>query len=380
MESTSERQRVGHGVGVVTVLTSHRILSISIGALLLAGCLTGRVVPFDPDAARRSAVEPHPMLAAARFTPAGATPIELTVERVDERHVVHRLETLSEGDNRQPGNRVTGRYYRAHRSGRRPLVVVLPIWGASDYPQHVTVRRLAEHRPALGFDLLMLDGERYLFDWGAMRRAETPTAFLTELDRSVRAFETTVRDVRRVLAWAAARPEVDSRRVGLVGFSIGAILAADVLALEPRLAAGVLVMGGGHLHEILGSCPRRPGRARRNMRQLTGWSKAEYVERIEPILSRVDPVYLAPAVDPSRLMLVDAGADSCIPRSGRDALWAALGQPERLTLPLNHRASFLTMTPLFGHSTTRRIVDFLDQALGQRETSTAVPVARAGLP
>ncbi|MDX1645098.1 MAG: hypothetical protein R3244_12150, partial [Thermoanaerobaculia bacterium] len=321
----------------------------------------------------------RPLPAATRLEPFAADP-RLELESRTARHEVSRFEIDSVGQNRQPADRVTGRYYRAAGSVPRPLVVVLPIWGASAYPQRTTTRHLLGHPIASSFHLLTIDGERYLFDWRAMRQADDPESFLSELRRSVAAFATTVTDVRRLLRWARARPEVDSSRVAIVGFSIGAILGIDVMAPEPRLAAGGFVMGGGRLHEILATCPRRPARARRNMIELTGWSPEEYEARIEPILAPVDPVHYAPAIDPSRVLFVDAGADRCIPSSGREALWSALGHPERLTVPLNHRAAFLSMTPLFGHRTTRHLIEFVAARLEAQPTSRPLTVAGGGVP
>lgn len=51
--------------------------------------------------------------------------------------------------------------------------------------------------------------------------------------------EQTVRDCRRGLDWLATRPEIDSQRLGVVGYSMGAWQSFPLLAFEPRLKAGV---------------------------------------------------------------------------------------------------------------------------------------------
>jgi formylglycine-generating enzyme required for sulfatase activity/cephalosporin-C deacetylase-like acetyl esterase/predicted Ser/Thr protein kinase len=53
-----------------------------------------------------------------------------------------------------------------------------------------------------------------------------------------------VRDVRRALDYLASRPDVDSRRVAFEGLSWGGFVASIVLAVEPRFAAAIVVLGG----------------------------------------------------------------------------------------------------------------------------------------
>lgn len=293
-------------------------------------------------------------------------------------HDVYRLQAVSQGDNRQPEKLVSGFYYRAAGTSRRPLVVLLPIWGASTYPQRVTLRRLLRGRYGDRLDIVTLDGEEYLFDWVGMREAESPEQFFGALARSKHAYETTVADIRRVLRWAATRPEVDNRRVALVGYSMSAVMGATLIALEPQLHSAALVMTGGRLHEAMAGCPRRPGRARRTILALTGWSPAEYSRELEPRLASMEPLTVAEMIDPARVLYVDAAGDACVPATGREDLWHAMGRPERLILPQNHRNAFLTMTILGGYSTTRRIVRFLERRLFEPAQRPAAKVAAAG--
>ncbi|HZL92399.1 MAG TPA: hypothetical protein VFB99_02105, partial [Vicinamibacterales bacterium] len=58
-----------------------------------------------------------------------ATPIEST-----RHHDVLRLSYPSSGHNGHPDNLVEGQFYRSREPGAKKLVVVMPIWGTSDYP------------------------------------------------------------------------------------------------------------------------------------------------------------------------------------------------------------------------------------------------------
>jgi dienelactone hydrolase len=53
-----------------------------------------------------------------------------------------------------------------------------------------------------------------------------------------------VKDFRRVLDYLESRPDVDPEKMAYNGFSFGGRTAPQVLAVEPRLKAAVLNVGG----------------------------------------------------------------------------------------------------------------------------------------
>jgi predicted esterase len=61
----------------------------------------------------------------------------------------------------------------------------------------------------------------------------------------------TALDERRGLDLLAARPEIDPRRLGVVGFSLGAIATAAVLGVDHRIRCGVLASAGARLAPLL---------------------------------------------------------------------------------------------------------------------------------
>ena len=91
--------------------------------------------------------------------------------------------------------------------------------------------------------------------------------------------------VTPVLDWVITRPEVDQSRVGLIGFSMGGLLAPRAAAFEHRLAACVAVDGVYELGSTVLS--HFPG------------SRAEV-----PLVGRIGDRVIAGVVD--RLMVTDA--------------------------------------------------------------------------
>jgi predicted esterase len=61
----------------------------------------------------------------------------------------------------------------------------------------------------------------------------------------------TVIDERRALDLLADRPEIDSRRLGVMGFSLGAVASAALLGVDHRIRCGVLASAGQRLAPLL---------------------------------------------------------------------------------------------------------------------------------
>ena len=205
-----------------------------------------------------------------------------------------------------------------------------------------------------------------MFDWTLVDDLESEAEFFAMLERMVERFTATVVDVRRLVDWAATRPEIDRERIALIGFSMGALVASVTIAHEPRLAAGVLVMGGADPHEILAACNREIAAARERILAQLGWSVERFKRELGHALAGVNPARFGGMADPRRVLIIEAGADSCVPKSARERLWHAMGRPERIAYSYDHRMAFLAMTFLGGHDLQRQVYRFLGRILAQR--------------
>jgi hypothetical protein len=253
--------------------------------------------------------------------------------------------------------------YLSRTPGAKRWVVVLPIWGSSTYPSDKIVRWLLGGTHGRQTNVLSIQGPRRVVRYAAFKEAATEAEFFAEASRTASCIDATVGDVRAFIDWVMERPETDPRRVGIVGFSIGGIVGTLVMGRDQRLAAGVFVMVGGHLEEIVAHCKWGQREVRDHAAAALGWDVEKFKSVIRPPLSALDPVLVAGRIDPATVLFIDSGYDGCIPQSCRDDLWRAMGEPERVTLGYDHRNSFLTMTFLGFDVTTRRIVAFLDRRL-----------------
>jgi dienelactone hydrolase len=215
-----------------------------------------------------------------------------------------------------------------------PFVMVLPFLSGAERITDLVCRALARRGIAAG------SVERR---WRLFKEKET----VDELEAK---FVDAVRAQRAFLAWVAEREGIDGERIGCLGISIGGMLATLFAAVEPRLDCAVICLAGGDFGELVVSADEvQLERWVRERLTADGISAAELQERIRREFE-VDPLRLAPAVDPCRVLFVTARWDGVIPRPSREALWHALGQPERIDVPLGHYTTFLALNWILGRA------------------------------
>ena len=353
-----------------------RIASLAVALLALAGCAARVHTPFG------SGYEPgEPTLvraASSQFDVLDHTPRPFYADSAED--AAYRIETLafpSVGENGQDGNLVTARHYRSKSKGAKPLVIILPIWGIHTYPSNAISAGLRSHS-AGALNVLQILGDKPLLDLDAIANAKNEAEFFALLEQMIGRFVSTVIDIRRVVDWAQTQPDVDPERIALIGFSMGALVASVALANEPRLAAGVLVMGGADLHEILAVCDHEIEDARERILKQLDWSLEQFKRALQEKLAGINPARLVGMADPSRVLIIEAAKDTCVPKSARDSLWHAFGRPERISYLYDHRTAFLAMTFLGGYSLQRQVYRFLDGAFATNGSRLLLTRAEGG--
>jgi dienelactone hydrolase len=200
---------------------------------------------------------------------------------------------------------------------KRPAVVVLHILGA-DFPlSRYMAARLADRGVAALFVKLPYYGERRPAAGGLNSRR-----FLSsDIERTVMAMRQGICDVRRAAAWLAGRPEVDPRRLGVTGISLGGIVSSIVVAVDPSIREGAFLLAGGDLSRILWQMPE--GKAFRALWIESGRTLADLKALTDPF----DPLAYAPRLKGKRVFMMAGKVDEVIPPASATALWEAAGRP-----------------------------------------------------
>lgn len=169
-------------------------------------------------------------------------------------------------------------------------------------------------------------------------------------------------DLDAVIDFVSARPEVDPRRIGAIGFSMGGMIVAQVAERDQRLRAIVLEGAYTSLEDEVRHDEGRWG----------WWSGTVGVWTLRRAGIHVDelrPIDYMCRISPRPLLIIDGGRDQDLPVEVAKRMYAAACEPKSLWIipQATHRSYARSAGPEFG----RRLVDFFDRAL----TSPSSPVS-----
>jgi predicted esterase len=117
----------------------------------------------------------------------------------------------------------------------------------------------------------------------------------------------------RAIDYLKSRDDLDTERVGFVGFSQGTIVGTPFCAHDERVRAVALIVGGGNFLRMYGPGPNTRSR-----------------DRAERIFETIDPVHHVGFISPRPLLMVNATRDELIPRECTEDLFAAAREPKRI--------------------------------------------------
>lgn len=147
----------------------------------------------------------------------------------------------------------------------------------------------------------------------------------------------TVQDLRRAVDYLCSRSDIDPRRIGFVGVSLGGVLGARFLADEPRVAAASLWVAGGDWGTLITTSTHPFAKRFRE----SGETDAT---KIRTILADVDPVPAISHAAPRPLLFLNGATDDVVPKACSDALFVAARDPkERAILPGGHIPNLFDM-------------------------------------
>lgn len=228
-----------------------------------------------------------------------------------------------------PNNTVWGHLSLPPGSGPFPCILVLPVMAA---PNIWIEQRFINRFEKDGFAVFWLEMP-YQFHRRPHPSMPSGQVFLARTAKRL-AFNLrqSALDARRALYWLSRQSQIDSRRIGIFGISLGALVGSSVYSVDATPKYAVFLLGGADFPDLAahsamtGPFVRKAGIDLSELRsQWKGLDPLDYLEgnRSKPVL------------------LVNASWDRVIPAANARKLKEAFPGSRQVWVPLGHYASLL---------------------------------------
>jgi dienelactone hydrolase len=227
----------------------------------------------------------------------------------------------------ESNNTVYADYYLPKGKGPFPGVIILDILDGSQVVSRGIATVLASH----GIAGLCVQMPYY----GPRRPVGEKVRLLsTNIPQTMEGIRQTVLDNRCAVAWLESRPEIDKKKLGIHGTSLGSFMAALTAAAEPRLNNVSLMLGGGGLVDAYWDHPQ--AKQYREIARKLGADDDTSKEFMKRLIAPADPITYADQLKKRNLLMIAASRDDIVPPSAAKALWEATGKPKIIWLNTTH--------------------------------------------
>jgi dienelactone hydrolase len=155
-------------------------------------------------------------------------------------------------------------------------------------------------------------------------------------------FQHTILDARSLKDWLLKQPKVDPDRIGATGISLGSILSATLMGVDPDIKAGVFILGAGNLHDVLSDSALDSIEEFRDtfIKKLELENPEAFSEILHPHTFPFDPIRYARSLHPCSTMIISARFDNVIRKKHTEELHQELGKPDWIIVPSGHKTTF----------------------------------------
>lgn len=222
-------------------------------------------------------------------------------------------------------------YLPKHATGPLPAAIVLDILDGRAVLPRMMARALALRGVAAMYFPMPY--------YNARRPQDQTRLTLLEADPKlmVMPLRQAVMDIRRAKSLLAVQPEVDAKRIGITGISLGGITTTLAAGVDGEFYRVAPVLAGGDIATITFHC--------REMSSLRKLLVARGIDRdqLADVLAPVEPMNFASRIDPRTCLMINAETDEVIPKECTTELREKIGGPTTLWMSGGHYSCVLYM-------------------------------------
>lgn len=314
-----------------------------LAVLLSAACL--HAAPKPPADLRRLTVTPAPQAGQPAAAPFNVMLVPHPADGTCERYSFSFPSPVATSD--RDNSIVSGELFRPlHPLASRtaPAVIIYHVIGPANYLlERLQCLRLARHGvTALYFHMPY---------FGPRGGQKGPHAMLQSPELFTAAMAQATADSRRAVDFLLHFPDVDPRKIGASGVSLGSLMTAVAAGTDPRISRAMMILGGGNLPQIIETPVNETQALRGFLSRLTPDQRQAALNSLRAF----DPLTYAPALaklqKQGKYRLICADRDHVIPpdcskqlaqKTGTDIIWLR---------DVNHYTAFVELKAILDNQT-----------------------------
>ncbi len=240
-----------------------------------------------------------------------------------------RSDTEVAGSENSPPHRLIALSFLSTHDERVPALLWIPAGGKAPFACTFFLHGLGQSKitaQVFAYDLLRRGYAVMALDaaYHGERAAGKLPMYGTNFYRLRDGYMQTVIDYRRALDYLETRSDIDSKRVTLIGVSMGAIMGAILGGVEERIKCPVLLVGGADR----GLMSR--------VSQIEVWKKIRAenpnldFDEVSRIMAPADPLNFVDKISPRPVLMINGTKDEIVPVVANKLLQETAKQPKKV--------------------------------------------------
>lgn len=238
---------------------------------------------------------------------------EVTEQQRTANYVIYRVQYSSVHDKRVPA------WWCVPTAGTPPYPCVIIMHGYGGNKNGLQM--LAPVFAMQGIATFAIDAEYH-----GDRKQPGSDIFSAYLYRNRDAIIQTVIDLRRAIDFLQSRQEIDGKRIGYIGLSMGGILGGILAGVDERVQAPILIVAGGDWGYLFRTSQHSTVRQLREKHP----ELFKSAQKMNEIMGAVDPVNWVAHIAPRPLLMINGTNDQIVPKECTERLFAAAKEPKEI--------------------------------------------------
>lgn len=222
-------------------------------------------------------------------------------------------------------------YYDSIGDGRVPAIFTLPKIGEYKYPCVIFLHGYDGRKEDVMPFVKIFSNKGYAFlsidaPFHGERRQPNKVLYSPNIEELKLNVIRTVLDLRRSVDFLEQRVEIWRDRIGYAGGSMGGIIGALFISVEPRIKAAVIVVGGGNLPIMIRESRHYSTPPIREELKRRGLSYDE----LNDVLAPIDPINFIHLFSPRPIQFHCGKYDDIVPAETQRLLAEKAGEPKEI--------------------------------------------------